>query len=196
MIDKGIINNELFLKSSKNIIKTVERIGIIINGLKNISRDVSNEQMTKVPFKNILLDVIALCEERFKNHQIEIQCDLSDPIFETQLNCFQVQLSQVLLNLFNNAFDAIVQSEKKWIRIKASKTENWFILHFIDSGPGIPKDIREKIFQPFFTTKEIGKGTGLGLSLVYGIIKNHNGEIFYDNQFENTCFTIKLPLEG
>ncbi|MDD4974542.1 MAG: ATP-binding protein [Bacteriovorax sp.] len=196
MIDKGIINNELFLKSTKNIIKTIERIGTIISGLKNISRDVSNEHMTKVPFKNILLDVISLCEERFKNHQIEIQCDLDDPLFETELNCFQVQLSQVLLNLFNNAFDAIVQSETKWIKIKANKTENWFIIHFIDSGPGIPRDLHEKIFQPFFTTKEIGKGTGLGLSLVYSIIKNHNGVIFYDHQFENTCFTIKLPLEG
>jgi signal transduction histidine kinase len=196
MIDKGIINNEIFLRSSKNIIKTVERIGTIINGLKNISRDVSNEVMTKVPFKSILLEVISLCEERLKENQIEIQCNVNDPIFEIQLNCYQVQLSQVLLNLFNNSFDAIRQLDSKWIRIEASKNENWFVIHFIDSGNGIPKDLREKIFQPFFTTKEIGKGTGLGLSLVYGIIKNHNGEIFYDNQFENTCFTIKLPLEG
>ncbi|MDO9183253.1 MAG: ATP-binding protein, partial [Bacteriovorax sp.] len=194
MIEKGITNTEVFLKSSSNIIKTVERIGIIINGLKNISRDASNEKMEKVPLKNILLDVISLCEERFKNYLIEIHCDTSAPIFETKLNCYQVQLSQVFLNLFNNAFDAIRHLDIKWIRIEARKDDKWFYIHFIDSGHGISQDIREKIFQPFFTTKEIGKGTGLGLSLVYGIIKNHNGEIYYDDSFPNTCFTIKLPL--
>jgi C4-dicarboxylate-specific signal transduction histidine kinase len=196
MLEKGIVNNDLFNKSLKNIIKTVDRIVIIINGLKNMSRDASHEKMTKVPFKNILFDVISLCEERFKSQQVEIQCDVNDPIFETQLNCYQVQLSQVFLNLFNNAFDAVRHLETKWIRIEASKNSKWFMIHFIDSGKGIPENIREKIFDPFFTTKEIGSGTGLGLSIVYGIMKNHNGEIFYDAQFKNTCFTIKLPIDG
>jgi signal transduction histidine kinase len=194
-IEKGNIDPTLLLKSSQNIASTVERIGTIIHGLKNISRDVSSEQITKSPFKNILVDVIALCEEKFKLAEIEIQCNVMSPQFDVSLNCFQVQLSQVFLNLFNNSYDAILNLDTKWIRIEAKTNGPWYIIHFIDSGNGIPLSIRDKIFQPFFTSKEIGSGTGLGLSLVYGIIKNHKGEIYYDNQNKNTCFTIKLPIE-
>ena len=63
----------------------------------------------------------------------------------------------------------------------------------MDSGNGIPMDIQEKMFQPFYTTKEIGKGTGLGLSISRGIIRNHKGEFFIDNSSANTCFIITLP---
>ncbi|RKY86453.1 hybrid sensor histidine kinase/response regulator, partial [candidate division KSB1 bacterium] len=62
-------------------------------------------------------------------------------------------------------------------------------------GPGIDDNIKEKIFHPFFTTKEIGKGTGLGLSTSYGIIKKHNGELYVDNSYKNGAkFVIKLPV--
>lgn len=196
VIEKGIENKDLLMKSSTNIVSTVERIGSIVSGLKNISRDASNDKMSQVPLAAILTDVISLCQERLKNNHIEIHCNLEDPIFLTNLNCFQVQLCQVFLNLFNNSFDAIRHLPSKWIRIDATRDENWMIIHFMDSGPGIPEELREKIFQPFFTSKEIGEGTGLGLSLVYAIVKNHNGEIYYDPQFNNTCFTIKLPIAG
>lgn len=194
MIEKGIPNPELFLKSSHNIIKTVDRISTIVSGLKNISRDATNEKKQLVPFKVVLLDVFSLCEEKFKNNQIKIICDLSNPLFDTVLNCFQVQLSQVFLNLFNNSYDAIRDLDDKWIKIEVSKTTSFLVINFIDSGKGIPKIIADKIFQPFFTTKEIGRGTGIGLSLVYGIIKHHDGEIYYNDKIPNTCFTIKLPL--
>lgn len=196
MIEKGITDPALFLKSSQNIIKTVDRIGNIIKGLKNISRDISNEPKDRIAIKTILQDIISLCEEKFKHNDIQILCDMNNPLINTVINCFQVQLSQVFLNLFNNSFDAVVDLKEKWIKIDIQKNDQWLIIHFIDSGPGIPKSVRDKLFQPFFTTKEIGKGTGLGLSLIYGIIKNHEGEIFYNEHVANTCFTIKLPLNG
>lgn len=194
MIEKGMKDTDMFLKCTGNIVKTIDRIGNIIKGLKNISRNISTENKERVMLKTVLLETIALCEEKFKNHGISILCDLETNVFNTTISCYQVQLSQVFLNLFNNSFDAIDHHSEKWIKIEASTDNGWLILHFIDSGKGISTEVRNKIFEPFYTTKEIGKGTGLGLSLVYGIVKNHNGDIYYEDHSGNTCFTIKLPL--
>jgi signal transduction histidine kinase len=194
MIEKGIPDKEFFLKSTDTIVKTVNRIGNIVRGLKNISRDASAEEITSVALISIFDDVIALCEERFKNSGVKLFVDFKNPLFETLLNCHQIQLSQVFLNLLNNSFDAVVNLPERWVKIEIEKNDSWIIIHIIDSGKGISKETQEKIFQPFFTTKEIGKGTGLGLSLVHSIIQYHSGQIYYDSGCNNTCFTVKLPL--
>lgn len=204
MIERGIPDNELFLKNTQSIIGTVDKISNVIQGLQNISKDASHEEKKDVVIRGLLENILNLCEEKFRNHHIDIQCDLNAPYFQTHLNCYQTQLSQVFLILLNNSFDAIEEQTEqdalgkqkdKWIKIDASQNKKWYYLHFIDSGPGIPKEIVEKMFQPFFTTKEIGKGSGLGLSLAYEIITKHGGEIFYDDHYQNTCFTIKLLLK-
>jgi signal transduction histidine kinase len=194
MIEKGIPDKEFFLKSTGTIVKTVNRIGNIVRGLKNISRDASAENAEDVALLSIFTDVVSLCEERFKNSGVKLLVDFTNPMFETHLNCYQIQLSQVFLNLLNNSFDAVVNLADRWVKIEVEKNDSWIIIHIIDSGNGIPTEIQEKIFQPFFTTKEIGKGTGLGLSLVHSIIQYHSGQIYCDNGYKNTCFTVKLPL--
>ena len=106
----------------------------------------------------------------------------------------RAQLSQVLLNLLNNAHDAVVErSEDKWIELKVEENEaNYFIL-VIDSGKGISGEMREKIFTPFFTSKEIGKGTGLGLSISLSIMQKLSGNLELDTAHENTCFKVTIP---
>lgn len=195
MIEKGIQDNALFLKNTKSILGTVDRISNVIQGMKSLSKDASNEERTDAILKDMLSNVLNICEQRFKNHNVELLCDLNATIFETHLNCYPTQLSQCFLILINNSFEAIEEQENKWIKIEAAQNKKWIFLHFLDSGTGIPKAIREKIFEPFFTTKEVGIGTGLGLSLAYEVIHKHSGEIFYDDHYQNTCFTIKLPLK-
>ncbi|MBC7428558.1 MAG: response regulator [Bacteriovorax sp.] len=195
MIERGIPDNDLFLKNTQSILGTVDRISNVIQGLKNISKDASTEERQDAVIKGIIDNVLNLCEEKFKNHNVELFFDPKAPIYESHLNCYPIQLSQVFLILLNNSFDAIEDRAQKWIKIEAAQNKKWMFMHFIDSGDGVPKEIREKIFQPFYTTKEIGKGTGLGLSLAFEIIKKHGGEIFYDDHYKNTCFTIKLLLK-
>src|SRR5262249_21981940 len=92
------------------------------------------------------------------------------------------QLEQVFLNIINNGLDAMTgegtgeatRPERRF-RVKVSAIESSVIIQFQDSGPGIQEPHR--IFEPFYTTKNVGKGTGLGLSICYGIVKEHNGEI-------------------
>mgnify|MGYP002379626817 FL=1 len=95
---------------------------------------------------------------------------------------------QVLVNILNNGHDAVLELNERWIRIEVSDR----VIKIIDSGTGIPKNIAEKLMQPFFTTKPVGKGIGLGLSISKGIIEKHGGEIFIDSHHSNTCFVIRF----
>ncbi|PIW82585.1 MAG: hypothetical protein COZ96_08015 [Nitrospirae bacterium CG_4_8_14_3_um_filter_70_85] len=104
------------------------------------------------------------------------------------------QLQQVLTNLLVNARDAM--ADGGWIRIatRAGAGESVELI-CQDSGSGIPEPLRERIFEPFYTTKEVGKGTGLGLAMVYGIVHNHGGTVRVSGaEGEGACFTITLPV--
>ena len=104
------------------------------------------------------------------------------------------QLQQVLTNLLVNARDAM--ADGGWIRIATRPGVGESVeLTCQDSGSGIPEPLRERIFEPFYTTKEVGKGTGLGLAMVYGIVHNHGGTVRVSGaEGEGACFTITLPV--
>jgi signal transduction histidine kinase len=98
-----------------------------------------------------------------------------------------------LLNLIGNSFDAVQELPEKWIKVNICDLGKEVEISVTDSGLGIPEAIREKITQPFFTTKEIGKGTGLGLSISRGIVESHNGRLFVDATCANTRIVVVLP---
>ena len=120
-----------------------------------------------------------------------------------KINIIAQDIGRVLLNLFNNAFYAVNQQKSKnlisyqptiWLSTK--KEGDHVTITVKDNGGGIPEKIKEKIFQPFFTTKPTGSGTGLGLSLSYDIIKAHGGEIKVETkENEGTEFMIQLPIK-
>jgi len=103
------------------------------------------------------------------------------------------KLQQVFLNLFLNARDAMPKGG--WLRIVTREDQNGAVVEVADTGSGIPAELLSRIYDPFFTTKDIGKGTGLGLSIAYGIVQEHAGTITCDSQLgQGTRFTIRLPL--
>ncbi|OOQ62154.1 sensor histidine kinase [Mucilaginibacter pedocola] len=119
------------------------------------------------------------------------------------VNIVPQDVGRVLLNMFNNAFYAVQQKQKSGlagykptIEVSTQKVDKWLEIRVKDNGTGIPDEIKDKILQPFFTTKPTGEGTGLGLSLSYDIIvKAHNGQIDIDSkEGEYTVFIVKLPL--
>ena len=111
-------------------------------------------------------------------------------------------IGRVILNLITNAFYAVNERAKQGIAgyeptvsVSTKKKENAIEISVKDNGNGIPEHIKEKIFQPFFTTKPTGQGTGLGLSLSYDIVKAHGGELNVETkEGEGTEFIIKLPV--
>jgi signal transduction histidine kinase len=104
------------------------------------------------------------------------------------------ELNQVWTNLLDNATDAL--KEKGQIIIRTYRETNWAVVEIEDNGPGIPKEIQSRIYDPFFTTKDLGKGTGLGLSTTYGIVtEKHKGNIGLESHPGMTRFTVKLPIK-
>ena len=110
------------------------------------------------------------------------------------LHCDYNQLQRAIINLLLNARDAMPTGGAITIRVQYQKKENEFTIQVEDTGRGIPEDLQEEIFKPFFTTKKVGEGTGLGLYLVSGVIQAHGGEIRLESELGvGTTFTITLP---
>ncbi|MEN8121502.1 MAG: tetratricopeptide repeat protein [Bacteroidota bacterium] len=167
-----------------------ERINDIVEGLRNFSRADKGEYVFADIHEGIEGSLLLL-KNKYKN-KIEIVRD-----YETnmpKIECLPGKLNQALLNVLNNAIDAI--EVKGNIKISTKKVKNYIFVAIKDNGIGISSDLKERIFEPFYTSKDVGKGVGLGLSITYGIIKDHDGEINVESDLGNgTEFTIKLPIK-
>lgn len=176
-----------------NIDRTVDRVGKIVKSLKTFARDGGQDPFELSNMETVFDDTINLCKERCKLHGIDLEISLpSEPVY---VLCRPVQLCQVLLNLINNAHDAVMESdeEEKWIEVKLIELLDNIEIRVTDCGKGIPPALKDKIFNPFFTTKGVGKGTGMGLSISHGIIRAHQGDFFVDDLCSHTCFVLTLP---
>lgn len=187
---KTPVDTEKILKKAEIIKTTCERIAKIIRGLKSMARDGSRDAMNTVSAKKILEEVIALCEHTMKRKQVTLEIEGNQDVL---LDCREVQIGQVILNLVGNARDAVEKLEEKWVRVVVKEEEHFIRFEVIDSGKGIPKELQDKILKPFFTTKPAGDGTGLGLSISVAIAQAHKGKLFLDKNSKNTCFVLQIP---
>jgi signal transduction histidine kinase len=168
----------------------VHRISKIIRALRNFSRNSQHDPSERVSFETILELTLDLCRERFASHGIALTIKCQPEIY---LLCRPTEISQVLLNLLNNAFDACFNAPQAEVSILAFINDDFVDIRITDNGPGIKLENINKIMQPFFTTKEIGKGTGLGLSISKGLIEAHDGYLTYIPDPHLTIFQIILP---
>lgn len=175
-------------------IKMIQRISKIVTGMRNISRDGSKDPFELSRLGDIFEDSLSILSQKMKSNNVELRCDLSREVFNTSIYCRRIELSQVLVNLLGNAYDAVVELENPWIEVECLTSDNVIKILITDSGRGIPLDIQERVFVPFVTTKAVGKGTGLGLSLCMRIAKNHGGSISIDNSVQNTRFVVTLLI--
>ncbi|MGK0367918.1 MAG: C4-dicarboxylate-specific signal transduction histidine kinase, partial [Thermoproteota archaeon] len=97
------------------------------------------------------------------------------------------------MNLLNNSFDAISKMNPPWSKVQIIAKDKTVLIQIIDSGNGMPEDLREKVLKQFCITKEIGKAAGLRLSVSKGNIEDHKGSLYIDKNCENTTFCILLP---
>lgn len=179
----------------EKIVSTCKRITKIIQGLRNFSRQAEGDEFEIYPIRSLVEDTLELCRERFYQGSIELQVQ---PFPDVDLPMRPVQLSQVVLNLLRNAFDAAQAAApeivRPLVRLTWGEDEEYFYVRVEDSGSGIPIDLRSKIFLPFFTTKEAGKGTGLGLSISKNIMKEHRGDLVLLDGYPTT-FEIRIPMK-
>jgi signal transduction histidine kinase len=152
----------------------VERITKIVRGLQSLcsSRKNLDDDIT-ANIKDITLDIESISGERLKTNDIEFRNEIES---NTYLAANPVQVSQILINLINNAVDALKETQLslKYITVSSVTDQNHFKIIVANPGPEIPLEIQNKIFEPFFTTKQTNKGTGLGLSISKGLAKQNN----------------------
>jgi C4-dicarboxylate-specific signal transduction histidine kinase len=185
-------SSEELLKENETILKMTQRIQSIAQGVRSLSSGGSSSQsFEQVDFSTILEEISALTLAKAKGLGVRLTIQKMESI---KLECQPVPLSQVLVNLINNACDAIQNSAEKWVQVNFVATPATLQISVTDSGTGLAAEIAEKIMSPFFTTKERGKGTGLGLSICKKIIESHHGKFFYNKEFPNTQFVFVLPL--
>lgn len=173
------------------IINVSDRITTIVKGLRQFSRDGSQDPMVSISVKQLIGDTLALCQQKFKSRGIELKIPALDEFLLTE--CRPIQISQVLINLINNSYDAIKDTDDAWVSVEVYEKLDNIEFSVTDSGPGIPTEVASKIMQPFFTTKPIGEGTGLGLSISDSIIRNHAGQFWIDTRSKNTKFCFSIP---
>jgi len=188
------LNKDFVLKILNKIEETISRISNIIDGLRSFAKDGSKDPFLPFKIAQLVEDTCHFCNERFKSNGIDLT--IEDFNHELMVEGNVIELSQVLLNILNNAFDAVkeINVDHKWVKISVVVKDAYVEIHVTDCGNGITDNIQDKIFQPFYTTKEIGKGTGLGLSISLGIVQKHAGSLKLNTQSAHTNFVISLPL--
>jgi signal transduction histidine kinase len=166
------------------------RAAKIVNGLLNLARPAQTDS-GPVDVNAVVNDVLSLLEHQLRTGRIQVRKELcvTPPIVQG----IEYKLQQVFLNLFLNARDAMPRGG--WLTIVTRSTDAAATIEVADTGSGIPADQLSRIYDPFFSTKDIGKGTGLGLSITYGILQEHGGTITCDSAVgQGTRFTLTLPL--
>jgi C4-dicarboxylate-specific signal transduction histidine kinase len=177
-------------KCSTQIRQTCERIGKVVTSLRKLARDGENSPRTRFSMAKLVQEVLSLCEEKIRQDSITIEVDILEDL---DLTGNEVEVSQVLFNLINNAADAVRNLDRKWIHIVSNRRNGSYIVSVVDSGKGIPIHIAPRIMEPFYTTKEVGKGTGLGLSISLSIAKRHGGDLKLDANSLHTKFDLFIP---
>ncbi len=171
----------------------IVRASAIIDHMRIFGRKSGRTPMPLGP-KQIVESTLGLVGEQLRLANIEVVSEIPD-----DCHCIvghQVQVEQVLLNLIGNARDSLENSEgeNKRISITVGESGEFVYIALEDNGGGIDPDVLPRIFEPFYTTKEVGKGTGLGLSISYGIINDMGGTITASNTEDGARFVISLPL--
>jgi PAS domain S-box-containing protein len=180
----------------QRIYEGASRAQRIVQNLLTFSRQKKPER-TPTDVNEVIEHTMTLRGYELQEDDVEVITDLADNLPWTMADGYQ--LEQVFLNIVNNAHQAMSQlSGTRILTVRSALTDpNTIRITFSDTGGGIPQAILDKVFDPFFTTRDVGLGTGLGLSIAHGIVQEHNGRIWAEStQGEGATFIVELPVKS
>jgi PAS domain S-box-containing protein len=179
----------------KSIEKEAIRCKNLVQDLLTFSRT-SKTEREPIELNRAVEGALSLVSAQARVARIDVKKELASGLPRILGNLNQIQ--QVIINLSNNALDAMTSAGVLTLKTDYLREGglSWVRLTVMDTGLGIPPEIRSRIFDPFFTTKPVGKGTGLGLSLVHEIIQRHSGTIEVESQPGRTEFLVKFPVRS
>ena len=188
--EMGLVSSEKIQETTSFISDMVQDMSKTINDFMNFTKPTDKKDLVK--FQEIMDDILRLMSAQLKNHNILFIEDIEEKL---SIFTYKKDLEHVLINLFSNSRDAFDGKDikNKQIKIRVFLRDRDCIIKFSDNAGGVPYEVIERIFEPYFTTKEQGKGTGLGLYMSKKLIKNNlNGDISVENIEDGTEFTIVL----
>ncbi|HUL36379.1 MAG TPA: PAS domain S-box protein [Thermodesulfobacteriota bacterium] len=170
----------------------IQRLSEMLRNMLSFSKP-EEEARKRINLNDLLEGILLMMERQLRESNIRVVSELDHKIPEVMASTNQMR--QVMLNMFKNAKEAMPNGGT--LTVRTAKEDQKVSVHIQDTGVGIPEEIRNKIFEAFFTTKQKVKGVGLGLSVCYGIIKDHGGDIKVESQEgKGTTFAISLPIQS
>jgi signal transduction histidine kinase len=181
------------------------RVNELLYGIKNSTANISDlidavktySYMDQAPIQEIdvhrgIESTLTMLHHKLNESGITVTREYDNSL--PHINAYGSELNQVWTNMIDNAIDSIGNNGRIIIRTR-KENNNYIVVEITDDGPGIPKDLQQRLFEPFFTTKGLGKGTGLGLSISHRIVtETHKGEISVSSEPGSTCFQVRLPV--
>jgi two-component system NtrC family sensor kinase len=169
-----------------------QRLSEMLRNMLSFSKP-EEEKRRPIKVNELVEGILLVMEKQMREANIKVETSFDDGIPEVMASTNQMR--QVMLNIIKNAKEAMPQGGT--LTVRTARENNSVLIYIQDTGTGIPEEIRNKIFEAFFTTKQKVKGVGLGLSVCYGIIKDHGGEIKVESEEQKgTTFTVSLPISS
>jgi C4-dicarboxylate-specific signal transduction histidine kinase len=194
--DDGIPAERLpeFRKYQAQVVSETARVGRIVQDLLSFSRR-SKPQRAEVDLNAMIAGTVTLLNHKLKLMGVTLNLQLNQAI--PHARCDGSQIQQVLINLIMNAAEAAQGKPEAGVMVETSSDGSSVFLRVKDNGEGIKPEHRQKIVEPFFTTKGEGKGVGLGLAVVYGVVEAHQGSIDVESEVgKGTQFIVQLPIRS
>jgi PAS domain S-box-containing protein len=204
LAEEGEVERSEIAKTCTSIVQTSDRAIRILRGVAAMARVGTHDPMQPADVAAMVRQTVELVEGRYKVAGVRL--DTAVPEGLPPLECREVQISQILVNLLNNAIDAVegdTRSER-WVRVAVSvqpgtEHENHIDrmqISVVDGGPGVAPEHKERLMQTFFTTKSMGAGIGIGLSVSRTIAEDHGGQLELRESDKHTCFRLTLPIKA
>lgn len=198
LLSNSTLTDEGLLRIRDSLAKAranVSRIAQIVKGLRNLSRDSRRDDFEEKNLNEVVQETIEMSQERLKENGILLKVSLSPEALFVRMRSYQI--AQVIINLLNNAVDALSSLSLGTIEISSHQEEDYVVLRVIDNGAGVSESHEQMIMTPFFTTKPPGSGTGLGLSISRQIMLAHGGKLILNTRLSRSCFELHIPnLKG
>lgn len=191
LLDEHIRDTEA-TEMLQDIIQYCTQVSKILEGLHSYAEK-KERDLDPVSVKTLLDDAFKLCRRPIESQGIKLTTPLVDE--NLLIACRPTEIGQVLINILNNAAEAVGGTDDAWVRVDVEADDQKVEIAVVDSGDGLPEALAQKIMEPFFTTKDAGagSGTGLGLTISRKIMKSHRGNLELDTSSEQTRFVITFP---
>jgi C4-dicarboxylate-specific signal transduction histidine kinase len=188
-VERGGSSQEVLVKLEKAH-QTVHRIARIVDSMTRLSRFSDRDEFRWEPLSQVLEDAVTLCQQKIDSRKIHFRW-LRDEDPRANIFCLREQVAQIIVNFITNAIDAVAVLPSPQITLSVRQDEQGWHIEVRDNGPGVQQE--NKLFNPFYTTKEPGTGTGLGLSISLKIAQSHEGMIHYQREEGLSVFSLILP---